>query len=431
MAKTSDFLSNISGKINKDYQVRQTDHGNYLAHNARRKRIARRSIAQVYLRCQLANLSAIFRLFLGRIFMAFEDKEPGQNDYNIFIQVNYGKSPIYLTKQERAAHGCVVGNYLFSRGSLNPIGMTFDVNGVLVTNLSLGSLVINGNTTVAECSMALMQNNDGFEELDQITFFLLTQTVDVENVPRANMKSYRLVLSLSDNAKLWSRVASAGFSTVNGYLGMSYALTSAGASWIHSRNTKDGKFQVSTQRIYVKNDLLTYYQSEAAMLASAASYGGINTREEYLNPQNTIEEIGLNVASASQGGASEQSAGGSGSSSGSGSGQQSGTGQQTGGNSGGNSGGSSEAPTVAAPTISGSTPFEETTSVTMSAENGATIYYTTDGSTPTSASTQYSSALTLSDTTTVKAIAVKDDVSSSVASKTFTKGTDEGDGDVS
>ncbi|MBO4487708.1 MAG: chitobiase/beta-hexosaminidase C-terminal domain-containing protein [Bacteroidaceae bacterium] len=215
------------------------------------------------------------------------------------------------------------------------------------------------------------------------------------------MKSYRMVLSLSDNAKLWSRVASAGFSTVNGYLGMSYALTSAGASWIHSRNTKDGKFQVSTQRIYVKNDLLTYYQSEAAMLASASSYGGINTRDEYLNPQNTIEEIGLDVASASQGGASEQSAGGS-----------------------------AETPTVAAPTISGSTPFEETTSVTMSCSTaGATIYYTTDGSVPTSASTQYSSALTLSDTTTVKAIAVKDNVSSSVASKTFTKGTGDGDGE--
>jgi hypothetical protein len=67
----------------------------------------------------------------------------------------------------------------------------------------------------------------------------------------------------------------------------------------------------------------------------------------------------------------------------------------------------------------------------MSAESGATIYYTTDGSVPTSSSTQYTEALTLSDTTTVKAIAVKDGTSSSVASKTFTKGSgDEGDGDV-
>ncbi len=112
------------------------------------------------------------------------------------------------------------------------------------------------------------------------------------------------------------------------------------------------------------------------------------------------------------------------------SGSSSGSGSNTNGsnntNGGSNSGGGSEAPTVTAPTISGTTPFEETTSVTMSCNTaGASIYYTTDGNTPTSASTLYESALTLTDTTTVKAIAVKDGVSSSVASKTFTKGDGE------
>ena len=87
-----------------------------------------------------------------------------------------------------------------------------------------------------------------------------------------------------------------------------------------------------------------------------------------------------------------------------------------------NGSGGSVTPTVAAPTISGTTPFAETTSVTMSGPAGASIYYTVDGSTPTTSSTQYSAAFTLSDTTTVKAIAMKDGVSSSVASRTFTKG---------
>lgn len=88
-----------------------------------------------------------------------------------------------------------------------------------------------------------------------------------------------------------------------------------------------------------------------------------------------------------------------------------------------NGSGGSETPTVAAPTISGTTPFEETTSVTMSGPAGASIYYTIDGSTPTASSTQYSEAITLTDTTTVKAVAVKDGVSSSVSSRTFTKGS--------
>ena len=100
---------------------------------------------------------------------------------------------------------------------------------------------------------------------------------------------------------------------------------------------------------------------------------------------------------------------------------------------GGGSGNENQNPvTVAAPTISGTTPFESSTQVTMSAESGAEIRYTTNGSTPTTSSTLYSSALTLNETTTVKAIAVKNGVSSSVASQTFTKsggGGNPGDAD--
>lgn len=145
----------------------------------------------------------------------------------------------------------------------------------------------------------------------------------------------------------------------------------------------------------------------------------------FLRPDEDTNTVRVAVESVNTGGGEQSGGSGSGNSgSGSGSGQQSG-----GTNTGVNSGGSNEAPAVAAPVISGSTPFEESTQVTMSCSTaGATIHYTTDGTTPTAESTQYSSALTLTDTTTVKAIAVKDDVSSSVVSKTFTKGTDEGDG---
>ena len=89
---------------------------------------------------------------------------------------------------------------------------------------------------------------------------------------------------------------------------------------------------------------------------------------------------------------------------------------------GSQSGGNSQSTTLASPTISGTTPFAETTSVSISGPDGAEIHYTTDGSTPTAESTLYSEAFTLSDTTTVKAIAIKDGESSEVASKLFTKG---------
>lgn len=52
---------------------------------------------------------------------------------------------------------------------------------------------------------------------------------------------------------------------------------------------------------------------------------------------------------------------------------------------------------------------------------GATIYYTLDGSTPTSSSTQYQSAITLTESCTIKAIAVKSGSSSSVTTKTYSR----------
>ena len=95
---------------------------------------------------------------------------------------------------------------------------------------------------------------------------------------------------------------------------------------------------------------------------------------------------------------------------------------------GGNSGSGNQTQTVTAPTISGTSPFADTTQVTITEPEGARAYYTTDGTTPTSASTLYTEPFTLSNTTTVKAIAIKDGVSSSVASKTFTKSSGDNGG---
>ena len=88
-------------------------------------------------------------------------------------------------------------------------------------------------------------------------------------------------------------------------------------------------------------------------------------------------------------------------------------------------GGGSENQTLTSPTISGNTTFTDSTQVSMSGPDGAEIHYTTDGSTPTAESALYSEAFTLSATTTVKAIAIKDGQSSEVASRVFTKSSND------
>ena len=94
-------------------------------------------------------------------------------------------------------------------------------------------------------------------------------------------------------------------------------------------------------------------------------------------------------------------------------------------NGGSQNGGGSSNQTLASPTISGTSSFTESTQVSMSGPAGAEIHYTTDGTVPTAESTLYSEAFTLTATTTVKAIAIKDGQSSEVATKQFTKGNDD------
>ena len=90
----------------------------------------------------------------------------------------------------------------------------------------------------------------------------------------------------------------------------------------------------------------------------------------------------------------------------------------------------SETESVMAPEISGTSPFTDSTQVTIQDPQGAEVRYTTDGSAPSAESTLYSEPITLSATTTIKAIAILDGETSEVASKTFTKSGESGGFDL-
>ena len=141
------------------------------------------------------------------------------------------------------------------------------------------------------------------------------------------------------------------------------------------------------------------------------------TAEDNISSRELIKKAEfINVKSLLKSGTSdEEGDGGNG-----GSGNQSGSGSEQSGNSGS---GSQQQNTLAKPTISGVTPFTESTEVTMSGPEDAEIRYTTDGSTPTAQSTLYEGGFVLNDTTTVKAIAIKNGESSEVSTRLFSKGT--------
>ena len=385
MAKTTDFLSQTSGKLTDQFVTRQTAHGTILARAPRKTANARRSERQANMRCQLANMSANFKLYQGKLKLAWEGKKAGLSEYNCFVASNYDKNPVYITKSMRVAGACVLAESYISNGSLAPIDSVVNGSGFMVSDLKLGALVIDGQTTVADLTMAILQNNAEWEDGDQLTWFYGVQRVDSAGTPRATLTAEKVVLDTTNENALWSVVSAVGFSSVVGgpgsesgmrYLGMGQSLVNAGGVWVHSREKDSGSIKVSSQQMTVVSDVLAQYQTYAAMKASADSYGGINVSVAYLKPETP---------------------------------------------SGGNTGGSSQTTTVAAPTFSGETQFTESTQVTMSGPAGASIFYTVDGSTPTDQSLEYEEPITLSATTTVKAIAVKDGVSSAVTSRTYSK----------
>ena len=401
MTKVSSvLLEELSGKLGKGVVFRQTAHGTVMAKAGRKSN--KRTQGQAEVRCRVANASANYRLYAGKLKQAFEGKGTGVSDFNQYVGVNHS-NPVYITRGMRVAGCCVLADYTFAVGSLAPIGYALNGSGVLVSDLSVGSLVIDENTTVSDLSLALIAGNEAYEEGDQITFFYGVQSVDAQGMPRANMVAKKVILSVDDETGLWGSVGSEGFVSVGGFLGMSEALENAGAAWVHSRDKVNGDTLVSTQKLVVVSDILDNYRTYAAMKASADSYGGINSNKVYLNPKSVESYYG--ESSSTSGGGQSGSTGG--------------------GESQGPSG--SETQTVTAPEISGTTPFSESTSVTIQGPQGASVYYTIDGSTPTSESTEYSEAFSLTDTATVKAIAVIGSTSSEVASKTFTKTTG-GDG---
>lgn len=74
------------------------------------------------------------------------------------------------------------------------------------------------------------------------------------------------------------------------------------------------------------------------------------------------------------------------------------------------------------PTISGTDKFSDRTEVTITTTPGAIVYYTTDDTVPTKGSQQYKTPITLTETTTIKAIAIENGhIMSDVVGRVFAK----------
>ena len=306
-----------------------------------------KTLPQQKQRMKWANVVRMYKVLRDYMKLAFGGSTNGRNDYAKFVSTNLALAPVYLTKQEVNAGACIVAPYAITQGILKSISVAGKGNQA-VTSIALGSLTITADTTIAQFSNAVVTNNREFNYGDQITFFLVHQTInEVTNMPIADVEACAIVLDKNNSATLLPLVDDRGFAVQSGCLAAKagYDFGDHGMAWVHSRK-QAGKTLVSTQYLICDNALLTEYQSEAAYDMAAESYGGTNT--VFLSPNSAASAAladGSANSGSTSGGSQTPSGGGSGSTSGGsqpgGSGSTSGSQTPSGGGSG-SQGGSSD-----------------------------------------------------------------------------------------
>ena len=215
---------------------------------------------------------------------SFERAAGRVSDFNLFIGVNQNRAP-YLTKEEISKGGCVVAPYTLTEGTLESIEMSVTENGIITSNLNVGSLALDDETTLAAFSAAIRANNVGWNYGDQLSAVIFVQTVDVvTNIPKVVARAYEITLAEDDETFVLDLIGNNPecFSIASGKLCFSAAVNGGGV-YVHSRLAPDGTTQVSTQAVEVTNTLLSTYSTETKAIASIQSYGG-KTTTPFLTP---------------------------------------------------------------------------------------------------------------------------------------------------
>lgn len=260
-----------------------------------------RTSAQQQTRMKWGNIIQMYKGLRPLLDYGFENRPKGVSDYNMFVKVNMQQAPVYLTKAEVAGGTCIVAPYQITQGSLPAIVVTGEGYSQK-TDISLGSLVIDASTTVAEFSNAVVMNNAAFNYGDQISYFIVHQLVNgATKLPFAQFEGFAVVLDKQDPATLWSVVDKAGFATMDGYLGHNTDEGDCGFCWVHSRKI-GGKRLISTQQLIVYNSVLDVYLGTDAYSRAVNTYGGENG--VFLMPNGTTTTVGGNGGSTTVGGTS-------------------------------------------------------------------------------------------------------------------------------
>ena len=280
---------------------------------------------QMRQRTKWGNVIQMYKGICPLINYGFESKPVGKSDYNMFMKVNMKGSDIYLTREEVAGGGCIAAPYQLTQGTLPSI-VTVGEGDNVRTDISLGDLTIDAETTVKDFAQAVVNNNADYDYGDQISFFDVLQRVNaVTGIPYCQFLATNVVLDKASEVKLLDMVSKYGFATVDGFLGHIEGEGAGVFAWVHTRKSS-GKTLVSTQSLINNNaEVIAEYSGAEAYKRSVKTYGGESSA--FLTPGTTTTQAtdgsdsagGTPTTPPSGGGSGTDESGGSDSGGGSGS----------------------------------------------------------------------------------------------------------------
>ena len=288
-----------------------------------------RTPAQQRQRTKWGNVVQMYKGICPLINYGYEAKPAGCSDYNMFMKANMKLTDIYLTRDEVAGGGCIAAPYQLTQGTLPSIVTSGEGDNVR-TDISLGDLTINTETTVKDFSMAVVSNNADYDFGDQISFFDVLQRVNaVTGIPYCQFLATNVVLDKASEVKLLDMVSKYGFATVDGFLGHIEGEGAGVFAWVHTRKSS-GKTLVSTQSLINNNaEVIAEYSGAEAYKRSVKTYGGESSA--FLTPGTTTTQATDGSASAGGTPTTPPSGGGSGTDESGGSDSGGGSGSDTGG----------------------------------------------------------------------------------------------------
>lgn len=272
MAKGNFLMNTVAGKL-----------GNMVLYRSKGEQKARtyiktvanpKTASQLNQRSQLSNVIAMYRAIKADIKNGFEDKKAKESTYNAFVRANLNVIKVFLTKEQASAQACIAAPYTVTKGSVRAVGFT-GAGEDAVTNLAVGSLVIDANTTVGQLSAALVENNGGISYGMKLSYLSVIQVNNVNTgFPMCTARMYGMNLIENDETLVKDVLPVQAYAVKNGFLAHGEKVAVGGFCWILSKKDEMGSLRVSTQSLIVTSGA-TYaqYTGAQAMSRAATSYG--------------------------------------------------------------------------------------------------------------------------------------------------------------